>query len=132
MAKNNFNWAKTEQNKLLEIIKELDKTPEKDRTSFYYLGKGLNYLKLQEYDKSIESWNKILVTEPKNAAALINIGVAYMSKLQYDDAVKYFQKAVEVNPNDQLSKNNLAWALGEKTKADDLAQKNKVDALQKK
>ena len=130
LAKNNLNWARTEQNKLLDIIKELNKTPEKDRGTFYYLGLGLNYLKLQEYDKSIESWNKILVTEPKNSAALINIGVAYMSKLQYDDAIKSFQKAVDADPNDQLAKNNLAWGLAEQNKV--LAEQGKTGVQQKK
>lgn len=132
LAKNNLNWAKAEQKKILDVIKELEKTPEKDRNSFYYLGLGLNYLKLQEYDKSLEVWNKILLTDPQNSAALINIGVAYMSKQQYDNAIKHFQKAVDSNSNDQLAKNNLAWALAEKIKEDDLAQKNKAEALQKK
>jgi len=132
LAKNNLNWAKSEQKKVQDIIDILDKTPEKERNTFYYLGLGLNYLKLQNYDKSIEAWNKILITEPKNSAALINIGVAYMSKHQYDAAIKHFQKAVDVNSNDQLAKNNLAWALSEKIKADDLAQKNKTGATQKK
>ena len=122
LAKNNLNWARTEQNKLLEAITLLDKTPEKDRNSFYYITLGLNYLKLQEFDKSIEIFNNILVTDPKNSEALINIGVAYMSKLQYNDAIKHFQKAIDVNSNNQLAKNNLAWALGEKIKADSLVQ----------
>ena len=132
LAKNNLNWAKSEQKKILDIIDKLDKTPEKERNTFYYLGLGLNYLRLQNYDKSIEASNKILITEPKNSAALINIGVAYMSKQQYDNAIKYFQKAVDANSNDQLAKNNLAWALSEKIKEDDLAQKNKAEASQKK
>lgn len=131
LAKNNLNWARTEQKKLLDAVAEMDKAPEKERNSLFYISYGLQYLKLEEYDKSIEIWNKILVTEPKNSAALINIGVAYMSKLQYDDAIKSFQKAVDANSNDQLAKNNLAWALGEKIKADDIAQKNKTAEVQK-
>ena len=87
---------------------------------------------MQDYDKSIEIWNKVLVTEPKNSGALINIGVAYMSKQQYDSAIKYFQKAIDSNPNDQLAKNNLAWAMDEKIKANDLAQKNQNRDFAKK
>jgi tetratricopeptide (TPR) repeat protein len=120
LAKNNLNWERGEQKKILDVIEELGKTPEKDRTTFYYLNLGLNYLKVQEYDKGIEVWNKILVTDPKNAGALINIGVAYMAENKYDNAIKSFEKSVEYNPGDQLSKNNLAWALGEKKKADEL------------
>lgn len=132
LAKNNLNWALTEQNKLLQAIAEVEKTPEDKRNASFYVQYGLLYLKLQEYDKSIEIWNKVLVTEPENSAALINIGVAYMSKSQYADAVKYFQKAVDANANDQLAKNNLAWALGEKIKEDELAQKNKTTGVQQK
>ncbi len=130
LAKNNLNWAKGEQKKELDVIKQLDKTPEKERTSFYYIGKGLHYLKLQEFDKAIETWNVLLVKEPGNSGALINIGVAYLSKGQFDEAIKSFQKAVDANPNDQLAKNNLGWALSEKNKA--LNEKNKIGAEQKK
>ena len=132
LAKNNLNWAKGEQKKLVDAINGMDKTLEKDRNSTFYISYGLLHLKLQEYDKSIESWNKVLLTEPTNLGALINIGVAYMSKRQYNDAIKFFQKAIDSNPNDQLAKNNLAWALSEIVKEDDLAQKKKTDALQEK
>ncbi|MES2287015.1 MAG: tetratricopeptide repeat protein [Bacteroidota bacterium] len=129
LAKNNLNWALTEQNKLLQAIAEVEKTPEDKRNTDFYIMYGLQYLKLQDYDKSIAIWNKILVTEPKNSAALINIGVAYMSKTQYDDAVKSFQKAIDANANDQLAKNNLAWALSEQNRV--LAEKNKTGVQQK-
>ncbi len=132
LAKNNLNWALTEQNKLLQSIAELEKTTEDKRSTTFYIQYGLLYLKLQDYDKSIEIWNKVLVTEPKNSGALINIGVAYMSKQQYDSAIKYFQKAIDSNPNDQLAKNNLAWAMDEKIKANDLAQKNQNRDFAKK
>ncbi len=132
LAKNNLNWALTEQNKLLQAIAEVEKTPEDKRNTDFYIQYGLQYLKLQDYDKSIEIWNKIFVTDPKNSAALINIGVAYMSKSEYGNAIKSFQKAVDANANDQLAKNNLAWALAEKIKEADLAEKNKAASLQKK
>jgi tetratricopeptide (TPR) repeat protein len=132
LAKNNLNWALTEQNKLLQSIAEVEKTPEDKRNTSFYIQYGLLYLKLQDYDKSIEIWNKVLVAEPNNSAALINIGVAYMSKSQFGDAIKSFQKAVDANANDQLAKNNLAWALGEKLKEDELAQKNKTTGVQQK
>ena len=77
-------------------------------------------------------WNKILVKDPKNSAALNNIGVAYMSLRQFDNAIKSFQKAIDINANDQLAKNNLAWALDETIKNDVIAQKNKADNSQKK
>ncbi|MES2397210.1 MAG: tetratricopeptide repeat protein [Bacteroidota bacterium] len=130
LAKNNLNWALTEQNKLLQAIAEVEKTPEDKRNTNFYIQYGLLYLKLQDYDKSIEIWNKVLITEPKNSAALINIGVAYMSKSEYGNAIKSFQKAIDANANDQLAKNNLAWALDEQNKV--LAEKNKTGVQQTK
>ncbi|MFY9308893.1 MAG: tetratricopeptide repeat protein [Bacteroidia bacterium] len=117
LAKNNLNWAKSEQEKILNAIKEMDKVPSEQKDAGHYLLQGLNYLKLQEYDKAIEVWKTILVKEPKNVGALNNIGVAYMSMLKYKDAVDTFTKATEADPNDQLSKNNLNWALDEQKKA---------------
>lgn len=130
LAKNNLNWARTEQKKLLDAITELEKTPENKRNSDFYTMLGLQYLKLQDYDKSIEVWNKILVIDPKNSTALINIGVAYMSKLQYDAAIIYFKKAVDSDSSNQLAKNNLAWAVDEQKKA--INDKNKTEVQQKK
>lgn len=117
LAKNNLNWAKSEQEKIVNAIKEMDKTPADQQNSAHHLLQGLNYLKLQEYDKAIEIWKKILEKEPKNVGALNNIGVAYMSMSKYKEAVETFTKATEADPNDQLSKNNLNWALDEQKKA---------------
>ncbi|MES2591412.1 MAG: tetratricopeptide repeat protein [Bacteroidota bacterium] len=126
LAKNNLNWAKDEQKKLLKAIQDMEKTSEDKRTTEFYVLFGLGYLKLEEYNKSIEVWNKILVYEPQNVAALNNIGVANMSLRKYDDAISSFKKATEAAPNDQLSKNNLAWATDEKVKADkEKTQNNK-------
>jgi tetratricopeptide (TPR) repeat protein len=114
LAKNNLNWAKAEQQKVLDAIAEMDKTTEDKRNSDYYILLGLSYLKLQEYEKSIEVWNKIFIKDPKNVAAMNNIGVSYMSLLETEKAIEIFTKATVTDPNDQLSKNNLNWALDTK------------------
>lgn len=118
LAKNNLNWAKDEQKKLITALQDMEKTPEDKRTAEFYITYGLGYLKLEEFSKSIEIWNKILVTDPKNNAALNNIGFAYMSLQKYDDAISHFKRASAASPDDQLSKNNLAWALDVKSKTE--------------
>jgi tetratricopeptide (TPR) repeat protein len=127
LAKNNLNWAKNELKKLEDGLHLMEKTPEDKRDIAFYTNYGLQLLKMQEYDKSIEACNKMLILDPKNSIALINKGVAYMSKTDYDKAIESFQKAIDNNPNDQLAKNNLNWATGEKKKADDMAQKAKSE-----
>lgn len=123
LAKNNLNWAKNEQKKLLAGLEQMEKTPEDKKDIAFYTLYGLQFLKLQEYEKSIEVWNKMLSIEPKNAIALVNKGVSYMSIQEYDKAIEAFQAAVDNAPTDQLAKNNLAWAVGEKKKAEEDAKK---------
>jgi tetratricopeptide (TPR) repeat protein len=113
LAKNNLKWALSEKNNVLSFIEKQSKIPEKDRDIQFYVNYGLNYLKIGDYDKSIEVWNKIFELDPKNIVALNNIGTAFMFKNQTEDAVAVFKKAVEINPEEQLSKNNLAWAMSE-------------------
>lgn len=113
LAKNNLKWATSEKNNLISYIEKQTQTPEKDRNVQFYVNYGLNYMKIGEYDKSIEAWNKIFETDPKSIVALNNIGTVLMMKSQVDEAASMFKKAVEINPEDQLSKNNLAWAMME-------------------
>lgn len=120
LAKNNLNWAKAEQQKVLDGIAELEKTTEDKRDANYYIFLGLSYLKLQDYEKSIQIWNKALEKDSKNVAAMNNIGVAYMSMFEYDKAIEIFTKSTITDPNDQLSKNNLNWAVEEKKAKEEL------------
>jgi superkiller protein 3 len=113
LAKNNLKWATSERDNVLAAIEKQSQTAEASRDIPFYISYGLNYLKIGEYDKSIEVWSKITEKDPKNAAALNNIGTAFMMKNQVEDAVAIFKKSVEGNPEDQLSKNNLAWAMEE-------------------
>jgi tetratricopeptide (TPR) repeat protein len=113
LAKNNLKWATSEKDNIVTFIEKQAQTPEKERNTQFYVNYGLNYLKIGEYDKSVEMWNKIFETEPYNVVALNNIGTVFMLKQQVEDAVALFKKAVQLNPDDQLSKNNLAWAMSE-------------------
>lgn len=114
LAKNNLSWATDEKNKVLEAIRLQEAKAEKDRDVNMELDRGLNYFKIGAYDKSIEIWNKIAEQDPKNVAALNNIGTAFMMKEQVNDAIMLFKKALEIAPDDQLAKNNLDWAMNEK------------------
>ncbi|MDF2437253.1 MAG: tetratricopeptide repeat protein [Bacteroidota bacterium] len=116
LAKNNLNWANSEKKNVIAFLEKQSETPEASRDAQFYTNYGLAYLKLGDYDKSIEAWNQIFKYDPKSIVALNNIGTAFMMKNQVDDAVAVFKKAVEYAPEDQLSKNNLAWAMAESAK----------------
>lgn len=121
LAKNNLAWAKTEYQKMLNALAEIEQISEDKRDIPYYTSYGLLLLRLEEYAKSVEIWNKMLTIEPKNGVALTNKGVAYMSLYEYDKAIQSFQQVVDNNANDQFAKNNLNWALGEKKKSEEAA-----------
>jgi protein O-mannosyl-transferase len=117
LAKNNLKWASDEKDKVLTAIAELEKVKSDKRDAPYYMGLGLDYFQIGNYDKAIQIWTKASEKDPKSGAPLSSIGTAFMMKNQVDDAIAIFQKAIAMNPDDQLAKNNLAWAMGEKAKA---------------
>ena len=123
LAKNNLKWAKDEKNKILLLIQAQEKTASNVRNVNFYIEQGFNYYKIGDYDKSIAIWTKVFDTEPKNTAALNNIGSAFMMKDQFNDAISLFKRVLELEPDNQLAKNNLAWGLNEKRKTEALIKK---------
>lgn len=113
LAKNNLKWAASEKDNVVSFLEKQAQIPEKDRNVQFYINYGLSFIKIGEYDKSIEAFNKIFDYEPKSIVAYNNIGTAYMLSSRVEDGVAAFKKAVEANPDDQLSKNNLAWGMNE-------------------
>lgn len=65
------------------------------------------YYGLQDYDKSIEYYNKALLKNPKNDRALLYIGGSYYSKGDTQKAVEYYKKALVLKPNDKEIKEAL-------------------------
>ncbi len=117
LAKNNLKWATDEKEKIIENIKTQENVAAGHRDTRFLISYGLNYLKIGNYDKSIEIWSIILKTEPNNTDVLNYIGVAYMLKKKYREAIIIFKRAVDKNPENTLGKNNLAWAMDELEKA---------------
>lgn len=118
LAKNNLKWAMDEKRKVLEKIQKQEQAPATNKDVPFYIELGMNYYKINNFDKSIEVWSKVFDIDKKNVIALNNIGTSFMMKLQYDDAITLYKKALELEPTNQLAKNNLAWALDEKNRAE--------------
>jgi tetratricopeptide (TPR) repeat protein len=113
LAKNNLQWARDEMKNVRNQISALEKTTPEKRSPDDELTRGLLYFKCGDYDESIKIWAAIAEADPKNYAALNNIGTAFMMKNQPADAVALFEKIVNEAPENQLARNNLAWALSE-------------------
>lgn len=65
------------------------------------------YQELDQYDKAIEFYNKILVINPKNSNALFYIGTVYQAKNDTANAEGFYNKALKLDPNNKNAKNAL-------------------------
>ena len=54
--------------------------------------------RLEQFDQAISKWNKVLETDPGNADAYYNRGVAYRKKGELEQAMSDYTKAMEIDP----------------------------------
>lgn len=99
--------------------------------------KGLFYIKMEEYQKSRDEFEKILAFDPNNEECYFNIGNTYVASYrddldQYskdtiiDNAILNFEKAAAINPEYIDALYNLGWMYqfrGDKKKAIEYYQK---------
>ena len=86
---------------LLDISQKHNRTKAANLANFYI---GVSYLKLGEYDNSIEYLTKVSFKDYiMQAKAIALIGNAYMEKDDYKKAVKFYEDASILNPNKTLS-----------------------------
>lgn len=88
--------------KLLEF---LEKTP---NDSFLKHALGLEYKKLESYDKALETWKELLEQDPNYVGTYYHIAHLLLEMNQQDLAITYFEKGMEV-----ATKLNDRHALGE-------------------
>jgi glycosyltransferase involved in cell wall biosynthesis len=53
---------------------------------------------LKKFDEAIELWKKIILLQPDNASAYLNLGHAYVEFGKYEDALLVSKKAMELDP----------------------------------
>lgn len=118
LAKNNLNWAKSEEAKIqAEIDSMTTKVDKENRTVDFYTKLGLDYSYIGKRSKSNDAYAEIIKLDEKNATAYNNIGCNYIEMKQFDNAKEALQKAIAIAPDVQLYKNNLAWAEDEEKKS---------------
>ncbi len=64
---------------------------------------GFQYLQAKEYDKAREYYERILISNPKDPMALINMGVIYEAKGDAALAAIMYEKVVTLNPADRAA-----------------------------
>jgi len=73
--------------------------------------KGNEFYYKNEYEKSIECYDKALKIDSKYAEAWGNKGVALTDLGKYKEGIEYIDKALEIDPNDATVWNSKAAAL---------------------
>lgn len=86
---------------LAEKISENNRIKEEARKNLAvtYYNRGLAYARSNQYEESIEDFNKALGLNPKYAGAYNNRGNAYHGLKQYEKAIEDYNRAVELNQN---------------------------------
>lgn len=71
---------------------------------------GTAYMKLKEFQKSIEPFKRALEKEPDNIGTLNSLGTAYMAVGNSEDAIKCYKRALELKPNSPMAYYNIGSA----------------------
>ena len=76
------------------------------------INRGILYTdKLNEYDKGIADFKKLLDINPEYYDAMSNLGIAYLKKQDYNEAKNAFEKAIQIDPNKYRAYELLAIVL---------------------
>lgn len=73
-----------------------------------HLNMAMVYLKLSEYNSTVDSCDKALEMDPKSEKAYFRRGQALLSLQEFDDAIKDFKICLEIDPNNKAAKNQVA------------------------
>ncbi|MCM8784764.1 MAG: tetratricopeptide repeat protein [Candidatus Omnitrophica bacterium] len=90
------------------------------------INEGILYLKAEEYEKAINTFNQLSKTSSENSDVYYYLGEAYFRKGEIDKAISNLQKAININPQNSSYYYTLALIY--------LSQNNKneaIDALNK-
>ena len=71
---------------------------------------GTAYMKVKEFAKSIEPFERALEKSPNNIGIYNSLGTAYMATKKSEEAIKCYKKALELNPKNPMSYYNLGSA----------------------
>ncbi len=81
---------------------------------------GIQYAKMEEYQKAIELYKEAIKLKPKLIEAYSNLAGVYNTLKNYDEGIKYAREAIKIKPDFSEAYNNLAVAYyykGEKEEA---------------
>jgi tetratricopeptide (TPR) repeat protein len=83
-----------------------------DRDSIILFYIGNSYQHENNFNKAIETYNKVIKINPQNAKAWNNMGGALWNLGRFEEALIAFEKAIEINPQHVGAWHNKGVALG--------------------
>ena len=60
---------------------------------------GMAYVKIEKFDKAIESYQTALKLNPQYHVTLYNLGIVYHEKMEFEKAIFFYKKAIKHFPN---------------------------------
>lgn len=97
----------TPENAIEKYNELIEEYPEYATENEYHK-RGVSYLRIKDYQKAQEDFDKVIALNPKYAGVYYDRGYAYAGLSNYDQASKDFGKAIELNPKDAYAYNHLA------------------------
>ena len=123
----NQNLQKLDRNNLVSIVNDINKgrtdkalvALDKLIKSFpddalLFNLRGACHEAMNQFDQSIESFNKAVEIHPQYEEALYNLGVVQKKAGKPDDAINSYQRAIGINPHNVNAYNNLGNLLTQK------------------
>lgn len=89
--------ASSEQEKGLEMLRQVVDGEPGDALAWYYLGRAYIYRKM--YTQSYEAYQEAVYRDSQNAAFWNSIGILYLEIHQFRDALDAFSRAIHQNPS---------------------------------
>jgi arylsulfatase A-like enzyme/Flp pilus assembly protein TadD len=103
--------AASQHGRYEESIEKLNTALETEpkSVSIHYL-LGLDYYRLQEFDKAIDNLQQVLLVSPDYALAVYQLGLCYAKAGEMHSAVQYLQRTLQIDPSNFSAAFNLGVA----------------------
>ncbi len=96
------------QNEYKKAIIHLEKAAQITNNYIYFYNLGVLYSKIENINKSIENYKKVLVLNPTNIETLVNLSTLYKND-DKNESIKYLKMAYSIAPNER----NVCLALAQ-------------------
>jgi tetratricopeptide (TPR) repeat protein len=94
--------------KIASNEKQSTKSFSENKKALEFYSQGLNESKKENYEKSVECFEKAVKEDPEFAFAWDNLGLDYRRLNNFDKAIESYKKSLEIDPNGLMPLQNIA------------------------